>query len=93
MSKTAGIMASNIPTETNMSEISIGDVVCLKSGGPAMTVEKVGDYTSAGATDGAFCSWFDGAKRCSGVFPRTSLKHTEPVQELRKATPSRAPGF
>lgn len=35
-----------------MSELKKGDVVFLKSGGPAMTVTELNDET-------AFCEWFD----------------------------------
>lgn len=44
-----------------MSEIKVGDTVRLKSGGPLMTVEEIGDYSVDG--DGpmkASCTWFDG---------------------------------
>ncbi|HBP0315920.1 MULTISPECIES: YodC family protein [Pseudomonas aeruginosa group] len=42
-----------------MSDIKIGDVVQLKSGGPAMTVQDIGDYSSRGIDHGAHCVWFD----------------------------------
>lgn len=44
-----------------MSEIKKGDVVQLKSGGPKMSVEDVGDYSGMGTgpKNGAYCLWFD----------------------------------
>lgn len=59
------------------SEIKVGNVVQLKSGGPLMTVASIGEYTSLGGT-GANCSWFiqDKApwKKDSDVFPLHTLK-------------------
>ena len=48
-----------------------GDVVVLKSGGPLMTVDVVGDHYG---TPTIWCSWFDGKKKVEGNFPTTSLK-------------------
>jgi uncharacterized protein YodC (DUF2158 family) len=42
-----------------MSEIKIGDVVRLKSGGPSMTVNKKGDFSPLGPNPGVHCVWFD----------------------------------
>lgn len=41
-----------------MSDISVGDVVTLKSGGPAMTVSEIGRNERTGRTNVA-CKWFD----------------------------------
>lgn len=62
-------------------EIKAGSVVQLKSGGPLMTVEQVGeDY--GGDVKKAWCDWFvqDKApwKKEQGVYPLTSLKLIEP---------------
>lgn len=51
-------------------KVKVGDVVTLKSGGPAMTVNAVEDYAG---TMSAFCVWFDAKKQVDGVFPVTSL--------------------
>lgn len=51
--------------------IEPGDVVQLKSGGPAMTVDSVFDEWGVGA---ALCSWFDGKVFVTRKFPLTSLK-------------------
>jgi uncharacterized protein YodC (DUF2158 family) len=57
-----------------VEEIKKGDVVRLKSGGPTMTVQNVGNYSRAGVTDGAFCIWFDGAKQQGHAFDRATLE-------------------
>lgn len=58
--------------EVVMSEqIEAGRVVVLKSGGPNMTVNDVGDNYGVLT---AWCTWFDGKKQCTGTFPVTSLK-------------------
>ena len=55
-----------------MSEaIKAGDTVRLKSGGPVMTVNQVGDHYG---TLTAWCAWFDGTKAINGTFPVTSLE-------------------
>ena len=52
-------------------EIKAGDTVQLKSGGPVMTADWVGDnygVISAG------CTWFTGTPKEGTLFPVTSLK-------------------
>lgn len=53
-----------------MSEIQKGDVVQLKSGGPQMTVEDVGNYggLAMGPEHGAKCVWFEKNKPMAKVF-------------------------
>jgi uncharacterized protein YodC (DUF2158 family) len=51
--------------------IKTGETVMLKSGGPTMTVNQVGDLYG---TLTAWCDWFDGKKAVNGTFPVTSLK-------------------
>jgi uncharacterized protein YodC (DUF2158 family) len=41
--------------------LKVGDVVCLKSGGPQMTVSDV-------VADGIYCEWFDGNTRRNDIF-------------------------
>ena len=43
-----------------VKEFNVGDVVCLRSGGPRMTVESVGDFSDTGGPEkGVMCTWFD----------------------------------
>jgi len=55
-------------------ELKIGDVVMLKSGGPLMTVENIGDY---GGKQKALCSWFHNNKHESDVFILPALEKQE----------------
>lgn len=54
-----------------------GDVVTLKSGGPLMTIHNLGEYPTAGVSNGALCIWFDKAKRQEEVFDLDALEHFE----------------
>jgi uncharacterized protein YodC (DUF2158 family) len=54
------------------TEIKVGEVVQLKSGGPKMTVSQIGK-TMGGTVDHAWCDWFEGTKKMDGTFPLTSL--------------------
>jgi len=47
-----------------------GDVVRLKSGGPAMTVERVKDKQGIKSIR---CSWFDGSKKMDALFHPDAL--------------------
>jgi uncharacterized protein YodC (DUF2158 family) len=51
-----------------------GDIVQLKSGGPQMTVERVGSSIAANAL---LCFWFEGDKLHDQWFQPTSLKKVE----------------
>ena len=42
---------------------SVGDTVQLKSGGPDMTVTRIG---TAGGEPMVWCAWFEGSKCLSG---------------------------
>lgn len=72
-----------------MSKFNIGDIVCLKSGGPNMTVEAL--YTSNMKSQFALaygvlrqkypesevfyaCKWFSGNKLESGTFPEEIIE-------------------
>lgn len=60
-----------------MANIGKGDVVVLKSGGPDMTVDEIGDYSQGmgmGPTNGVHCVWFDGKKPMDKVFDAAVLK-------------------
>lgn len=54
-----------------MSEIKVGDVVMLKSGGPTMTVKEVTER-------GLLCEWFAGDKLERAVFNPETLDIYEP---------------
>lgn len=51
-----------------MIQFNVGDVVILKSGGPAMTVHDVADYSPMGPNPGLHCVWFDNLKKVDDVF-------------------------
>jgi len=60
-----------------MDDIKKGDEVKLKSGGPVMTVQNIGDYSfGTGIEDGVLCVWFEGTDVKEKVFDRATLiKH------------------
>ncbi len=58
-------------------EIKKGDTVRLKSGGPMMTVQDIGDYSSSGGEEDVVCVWFDGNKPMNEVFHQSVLKIVE----------------
>jgi uncharacterized protein YodC (DUF2158 family) len=58
-------------------EFKEGDTVQLKSGGPVMTIEHIGEYgmvPGSGHTQ-AKCVWFDKTKKMQGVFELFTLTH------------------
>jgi uncharacterized protein YodC (DUF2158 family) len=57
------------------TEFKPGDVVRLKSGGPAMTVTAIGEHESQTK---AFCEWFEGTKRHQGTFVLATLEASGP---------------
>lgn len=57
-----------------MSDFKAGDVVSLKSGGPKMTVQDVGDYELRGPGLSAKCVWFEGTRKIDDVFNVETLK-------------------
>jgi uncharacterized protein YodC (DUF2158 family) len=58
-----------------MDEIKPGDVVVLKSGGPKMTVEKIGKNAQGIPT--AWCVWFEGSTPQKGAFPIQAIDRWE----------------
>jgi len=55
-------------------EFKTGDVVVLKSGGPNMTVEKVGARNSSNPEVVVHCVWFENEKDTEGKFlPETLM--------------------
>lgn len=60
----------------NSQAFNPGDVVVLKSGGPKMTVEEVGEYLLG---IGAKCIWFDGKTRKEEVFALQTIARYDPT--------------
>jgi uncharacterized protein YodC (DUF2158 family) len=48
------------------TQLKVGDVVRLKSGGPDMTISR---FESDGSTRTAYCGWFVGKKLEGRTFP------------------------
>lgn len=58
-------------------KFKVGDIVKLKSGGPAMTVKREHEEASSKQPDGTYaCQWFAGKKLEIGQFPEDSLEPT-----------------
>ena len=55
-----------------MTNIKIGDLVWLKSGGPKMTVRRIDDNNKCA------CTWFDEKKQCEGTFYLEQLTDQDP---------------
>jgi len=60
----------------------VGDTTKLKSGGPDMTVTRIG---TAGGETMVWCVWFDGTKDLYGLFPPQALKAPSELAEPDKA--------
>lgn len=54
--------------QMTQTQYKIGDVVILKSGGPPMTVHKIGGYQETAPDPGLLCVWFDTKKKVEEVF-------------------------
>lgn len=75
-----------------MSELKIGDIVQLKSGGPAMTIDNIdkmviaaiGNEVLSSKPDYAWVSWMDKKdQRQNDSFPVTSLTIYEPRKRAK----------
>jgi uncharacterized protein YodC (DUF2158 family) len=51
-------------------EFKVGDTVRLKSGGPIMTIQDIGEGLAS-------CIWFERTKREGGSFVIATLEHAE----------------
>jgi uncharacterized protein YodC (DUF2158 family) len=60
-----------------LAEFKKGDIVRLKSGGPAMTVEIVSDYSPMGPEVGVLCIWFVGPHQEQHVFDAAVLEKSQ----------------
>lgn len=56
-----------------MRKHNVGDQVVLNSGGPIMTVHKIGDFPQDGFNPGVLCVWFNGATKAQDVFHPDAL--------------------
>jgi uncharacterized protein YodC (DUF2158 family) len=56
-----------------MAEFKEGDRVQLKSGGPIMTIEELGNFSPSGPENGARCVWFDNGQAQERVFSIATL--------------------
>lgn len=55
--------------------LAVGQIVWLKSGGPAMTVDQIMDKLIS-------CKWFNGATAAQSNFPEAALTETDPREKL-----------
>ena len=61
-----------------MEEFKAGDVVCLKSGGPDMTIESIPYINGPLVYESkAVCVWFENNLQKHGVFDTVVLKKKE----------------
>lgn len=71
-----------------MTDFKKGDVVQLKSGGPKMTIQNLGDYGPLGPEEGAACVWFEGTKPKEGIYDiavlETASKPSLGVSSVRR---------
>jgi len=58
--------------------LKVGDTVRLRSGGPDMTIQVLGNWEHKGINDGALCVWFEGKTKQQDVFDVATLK---PIDE------------
>ncbi|MFI0397091.1 YodC family protein [Paracoccus jiaweipingae] len=56
------------------NKFQLGDIVQLKSGGPAMTVSKVPKISGHMTKQKYVCQWFRGASNVSGDFGEEELQ-------------------
>ena len=75
-----------------MPHFKSGDVVVLKSGGPAMTVDTVNtDIFDDNKITGIVCVWFVGEKLERVRFEQGALEHAQPAGP-KKQKPAKTPG-
>ena len=59
-------------------DYKIGDIVALKSGGPAMTIRGIGVYGMGGTEVSVLCVWFVGTKKFEEVFHPDTIERVAP---------------
>ena len=67
-----------------MEPAKTGDIVYLKSGSPAMTVEGPDTSDAGKAEKRYYCVWFVGTEKKSYLFSLAMLTYTKPVPEREK---------
>ena len=65
----------------------VGDTVKLKSGGPDMTVTRIG---AAGGEPMVWCVWFQGSNDVHGLFPPETLKPPSADPDKTPSQPEQA---
>ena len=74
-----------------MPHFKSGDLVVLKSGGPAMTVDTVNtDISDDNKITGIVCVWFVGEKLERVRFDHRTLEHAQ--TGAKKQKPAKTPG-
>jgi uncharacterized protein YodC (DUF2158 family) len=64
------------------SNLRVGDMVYLKSGGPRMTIEAIGP--EEGGTSEVHCMWFDDKKQVkTELFVAATLEKVDEAEEYR----------
>lgn len=58
-------------------EIKLGDIVRLKSGGPAMTIDGIGREVGLVSNKYCRCSWFEKNKHNAATFHLDALKKSK----------------
>lgn len=61
-------------------EFKIGDVVMLKSGGPKMTIQNIGEFIGISHKEGLSCIWFEGSKKIADLFHPDSVELYKPAK-------------
>lgn len=56
------------------AKFPLGEIVQLKSGGPAMTISELPDSKSYSSNDKYVCQWFKGASKERGTFIEEELQ-------------------
>ena len=59
-------------------QLTIGDIVQLKSGGPEMTISSSPGKYDYDDFDSVKCVWFNGGARVEDLFPAASLRKVPP---------------
>lgn len=82
-----------------MAQFQQGDVVCLKSGGPSMTITALGDYSgwTMSPAHTASCLWCEGHKQQETVcdvamLEKVSVRGAPHLASIHRTFPATLPG-